>query len=128
MYKNFILGICILSAGETFSRESLSKVLYDTQRAIDNFAQAHPQELQKFKEYLSYYKSEGGYQAVTPAPRTLRHALSAESRELFNRIKQSARRFTQSKASMPGATSLSKEGDIYYQILLKYLEKFNHTK
>ena len=129
MYKSaFILSICLLSAGESFSRESLTKGLCNIQKAIDDFSKAHPQELKKFKEYLSYYKSEGGYQAVTPAPRTLRESLSKESRELFNKIKRSAQPYTQPRRAIPGASSLSHEGDIYYQILLKYLEKFDYTR
>ncbi|MBA3953729.1 hypothetical protein H0X48_00210 [Candidatus Dependentiae bacterium] len=84
--------------------------------------QASVQERQNLARYLTYYRSEGGYQAVTPAPKEVREALTPASATLFNKIKELAAPFVAPSTTRPGASKLSAAGNTYYQELIKMVQ------
>ena len=91
----------------------------------DYFATATAQDKHVFSEYLKNYKSAGGYQAVTPAKQEILKAVE-ESKALqaaFARVKEIAQQFTQEKQTMPGASSLTPEGEAFYAELIRFVNK-----
>jgi hypothetical protein len=76
-------------------------------------------DVRRLRDYLGYYRS--WYQAVTPAPKALYESLSPEARAVANQLKEYAQRFVQPHTGIPGATTLSKEGNAWYQTVLSWL-------
>lgn len=93
--------------------------------------EASPEERGNFANYVGYYRSWGGYQAVSPAPREVTQNLTKEENKLAQEIKRVAEVFVskkeQSKPSIRpetqviGRSTLSPEGDEYYQRVIDYI-------
>ena len=70
--------------------------------------------------YLGYYRS--WYQAVTPAPQDLFIKLSSNAKDLVKKIKDIAVEFTTQPAAMAGSSKLTKDGEKFYQDVIKKLK------
>ena len=106
--------------------EQLQSAIKKTQEIITSyFNTASDQDKHIFAEYLKNYKSAGGYQAVTPASQEILQAVNSNPalQQTFNDIKQIAQQFTQPKTSIPGASSLTPEGEALYAALIQFVNK-----
>ena len=89
---------------------------------IDGFmANASDKDQRNFADYLKYYRSEGGYQAVTPAPASLRKSLSSDALNLFGKLVKKAKKFTRKASSIPGASKLTQLGEKFYSKCIEYI-------
>lgn len=103
--------------------EPLKAALGQVQPLVASYiAQASVPDRKNFLRYLNYYRSEGGYQAVAPAPKEVREALTPASATLFNKIKELAKPFIKPSTGAAGASKLSAEGDNYYKLLIKQVQ------
>lgn len=103
--------------------QSIRATTHAKQIITQFFKKASDQDKQLFTDYLAYYRSEGGYQAVTPAPGKLRESLSPDARNLWKKLTQLAQKFVQKPLGIPGSSKLTKAGEKYYQDLLAYTKE-----
>lgn len=97
-------------------------VFQEAREAIDNYFKAATAEDKKnFAEYLRFYRSAGGYQVVTPAPASLLKNLSPQAKALFAKLKELAQSYTQPRVAKPGATTLTLEGEKFWESIRKYV-------
>ncbi|HVW98990.1 MAG TPA: hypothetical protein VHA52_00900 [Candidatus Babeliaceae bacterium] len=97
-----------------------SALKYDWRQALVNYKRtASSTDINRLYEYLTYYRS--WYQAVTPPPSDLYESLSDQAKALIKQLKHYAEQFIQHPPARAGATSLSKEGDQWYQNILSLL-------
>lgn len=106
--------------------EAIKDALVKAQKVItDYFTTATAHDKYVFSEYLKNYKSVGGYQAVTPpSPEILKAAQDNPTLQTtFNTIKEIAKQFTQTKKDIPGASSLTPEGEAFYAALIHFVNQ-----
>jgi hypothetical protein len=99
----------------------LQIALTKAQQTIDMYAQQVSQEsFLNTLAYMKFYRS--WYQSVTPAPRQVYEALNEQDHKFINVLKKIAQPFMQEPSSIPGASSLSQQGDIFYQQVIALME------
>lgn len=99
----------------------LTKAIIEAQKEIKLYlSKARASDKRNFGRYLEYYRSEGGYAAVTPAPYHVQAAISPEARVLFRKLKDLAYPFTRTPKPMPGASKLTPEGEQFYTAVLNF--------
>jgi hypothetical protein len=102
----------------------LTQAVQKAEVALRTYLNAASQkDKETFLRYLEYYRSEGGYQAVTPAPQALRMALSEQSRVLFKTLVAYAQPLKRAQEDIPGYSILSNSGEGYFQTLLEIVRE-----
>lgn len=98
----------------------VSNAVMQAQNYLDTFlSRATPAEKDAFGDYLKTYRS--WYQAVTPASTAVINAynrLRPEAHEALGAIKAIADQFVSGASGVPGSSTLSNDGNEYYQTLL----------
>ncbi len=113
----FLLVIGLLQAA---TEDTLKEAYKDVEQYL---AKASMQDKKNFAHYLKYYRAEGRYQAVQPAPRSLRESLSSAARTLFRKLTKRARKFTRTPQPIPGASRLTSDGEKFYESIRRFVEK-----
>jgi hypothetical protein len=107
-------------AAQTAVKKALSGAYKDIEHYLAKASQCDKTNL---AEYLQYYRSEGGYQAVSPAPSTLREALSPAAQALFKKLIKRARPFTRKAKPLPGSSRLTAEGEEFYRGIITFINE-----
>ncbi len=125
-YTVLLINLSIFGAAPTNDPLTLAKSAiseFTTNKTI-----SHKDKL-NFAQYLTYYRSEGHYQAVTPAPRELRESLAQEAKDLFSKILNLAKDFEIPKKNIPGSSSLSKDGEKFFESIISFTsDRLNNSK
>ena len=121
IYKTMAICLAISPTISCVDSQKVTKALPAAYKDIERyFATASDADKTRLAQYLTYYRSEGHYQAVTPAPYELRKSLSAPAQALFKRLVYRARPFTRAPRALPGASRLTKEGEEYYERIIAF--------
>jgi len=124
MLKLFcLLSLTLYTQISYCANKSAHAIAQAKQEIAQFFKNSSERDKHLFAQYITYYRSEGGYQAVTPAPLVLRESLSPDARNLWEKLKQIAqknKKFIQKPLGLPGSSKLTPEGEKYYQDLVAY--------
>ncbi len=106
------------------AQTAVKKALNGAYKDIEHYlAKACHRDKTNLAEYLKYYRSEGHYQAVTPAPNALRDSLSPDAQALFKKLVKRARPFTRKPKPVPGASRLTAEGEEFYESIIAFINE-----
>ncbi len=123
-FKVICISIAVaLSMPCVAAQTTIKRALNGAFKDIEHYLAKAPQhDRTNFAAYLKYYRSEGRYQAVTPAPSTLRESLSPDAQALFKKLVKRARPFTHKPKPTPGASRLTAEGEEFYQNIIAFID------
>ena len=123
VFRLFIILLMSVLCFQVQAASNLQAKLDKAYKDISAYVKtASSDDLKNFATYINFYRSEGGYQTVTPAPKILRDSLSQDAKELFGKLKRYARPFTKQLLSVkPGASKLTKEGEEFYTKVKSHL-------
>lgn len=125
IWKACLLIISLITSPTLAASSSLKRAVAQARKDIELYrAKASDSDLANFAEYLKYYRSEGHYQAVTPAPHALREALSPDAQNLFKKFIKQARPFTRKPKQLTGSSRLTQEGELFYKSIIAHVNEF----
>jgi hypothetical protein len=123
---NFLLLLLLPVSIDAACRPSRAQqALQEAKKALEVYARdSDPADQETLLAYLPYFRSWGGYQAVTPAPYEVAEAIEASpaARAYVNKLQTIAKRFKTAPTGLAGGSTLSDNGVTFYEKVIKMTE------